>query len=140
MELLAELARTSTEAPRAFFARWIDHDTWPQWSPGTQWARVEGEVRLGARGILKPVGAPKSAFVISEYERDRVYTDRGAFPGATLTIRHTVQPEAHGSRLNVRVWLEGPLAWFWARTALKGLGAAVTDDLDRLIGIVENPA
>ena len=43
--------------------------------PGYQWARVEGPVRAGARGVLKPKGGPKTKFVVSECEPGRLYTD-----------------------------------------------------------------
>jgi hypothetical protein len=134
---LAAASRPSTAAPREFFARWVDHGTWRQWSPDTQWARIDGPVQLGARGVLKPVGGPKTKFTVSEYEPDRVYTDVSSFPGAGLTFRHTVEPAGSGSVLTVRVWLNGPLAWFWARTACKGFAASVPKDLDRLIELVE---
>ncbi|MEP6462626.1 MAG: hypothetical protein ABJC62_04270 [Frankiaceae bacterium] len=56
---------TSTATPAAFFARWIDHDTWPEWSPDTEWVRLDGPVEVGTRGVLKPKGGPKAKFVIS---------------------------------------------------------------------------
>lgn len=134
---LASVTRSSIAAPAGYFARWIDHDSWPQWSPDTEWARVDGPVRQGARGQLKPVGGPRVKFTIAECERDHVYTDVSAVPGTTLTFRHTVEPTASGSTLTARVWLEGPMSWLWARTAFRGFAASVPEDLDRLIALVE---
>jgi len=135
---LASAARTSTAAPSAYFARWVDHRSWPEWSPDTEWVRVEGPVRAGTTGVLKPVGGPKTRFTISECEDDRVYTDVSALPGASLTFRHTVEPTASGSALTVRVWLTGPLARLWARTAFRGMSSSVPEDLDRLVAAVES--
>ena len=87
--------------------------------------------------MLKPVGGPKTKFAISECEKDRVYTDVSAFPGAGLTFRHTVEPVGSGSTLTVRVWLDGPMSWLWARTACKGFATSVPKDLDRLTELVE---
>ncbi|AXH34116.1 hypothetical protein DVJ78_00490 [Humibacter sp. BT305] len=137
MITLATITRASSARPDRFFAKWIDHATWPQWSPDTEWTRVEGPVRAGAQGVLKPAGGPKTRFTISECEQDRVYTDVSSFPGAKLTFRHTVEATHTGSALGVQVWLDGPLAWFWAKTACKGFATSVPDDLDRLIRIVE---
>lgn len=134
---LAAHRRTSSAAPSAYFARWIDHDSWPEWSPDTEWARVVGPIRAGARGTLKPVGGPKTRFTISECVEDRVYTDVTALPGATLTFQHTVEPAESGSLLGVRVWVRGPLAWLWARTTFAGFSTTVPEDLDRLISLVE---
>lgn len=77
------------------------------------------------------------SFTITECETDRVYTDVTAFPGAKLTFRHTVERSESGSRLTVRVWLDGPLAWFWSRTACKGFNVSAAQDLDRLITLAE---
>lgn len=137
MIILATAQRDSHAAPSAFFAKWVDHETWPQWSPDTEWAQVEGPVVAGARGTLKPVGGPRTAFEIAECEQDRVYTDVSQMPGARLTFRHLVEPHGEGSRLAVHVAVEGPLAWLWARTAFRGFQDSVPADLDRLIALVE---
>lgn len=47
-------SRDFPATPDAYFARWIDHDTWPQWSPDTEWVRLDGPVEVGTRGVLKP--------------------------------------------------------------------------------------
>lgn len=134
---LAHAVRTTTAAPAAYFARWVDHESWPDWSPDTEWVNVDGGVRSGVQGVLKPVGGPKTKFTVSECEQDRVYTDVSRFPGATLTFRHAAEPAASGSTLTVHVWLTGPLAWLWARTAFKSFSRTVPEDLDRLITLVE---
>jgi hypothetical protein len=87
---------------------------------------------------MKPHGGPKVKFEIFECEQDRVYTDVSRMPGAKLTFRHLVQATDFGSELTIEVLLEGPLAWFWARTALRGLGSSATQALDRLIVLVES--
>jgi hypothetical protein len=135
---LVTVSRKSSAAPSAFFDRWIDHESWPQWSPDTEWARIDGPAQPGTRGTLKPAGAPKTKFTIAECEKDRVYTDVSAFPGAGLTFRHTVEPAEAGSSLTVTVRMDGPLAWFWSRTAGKGLATSAPNDLDRLIALVES--
>ncbi len=71
---------------------------------------------------------------------DRVYTDVSRVPGARLTFRHTAEPSAEGSVLSVEVTLDGPLAWLWARTAFSGFERSASEDLDRLVAVVEMPA
>ena len=138
---LASAYEASAAAPDRFFERWVDHATWSEWSPDTEWARVEGPVRAGARGVLKPKGGPKTKFVVSECEPGRLYTDVSRFPGARLTFRHTAEPAASASGsasdLTVRAWLDGPMSWFWARTACRGFARSVPADLTRLIAVVE---
>lgn len=127
----------STASPNAFFARWIEHDTWPQWSPDTKWVRVQGPVAVGARGVLKPKGAPKVKFMISACNPDREYTDTSLLPGARLVFQHTVIPDGAGSRLHVRITMSGRLSFLWAKIIGGGFRESAQSDLDRLIELVE---
>ena len=143
---LATAQASSAAPPQEFFERWVDHATWGEWSPDTEWARVDGPVRAGAHGVLKPKGGPKTKFTVSECEPGRVYTDISRLPGARLTFRHTAEraaagpgSELAGSELTVRVWLDGPLSWLWARTAFRGFATSGPADLARLIMLVERP-
>lgn len=56
---LSRDAAHSGAGPAAYFACWVGHDTWPEWSPDTGWVRVAGPVTVGTRGVLKPQGAPR---------------------------------------------------------------------------------
>jgi len=140
--LVMELGRghaTSTATPDAFFARWIDHDTWPEWSPDTEWVRLDGPVEVGTHGVLKPKGGPKTKFVISACTPGREYTDTTRLPGARLVFRHTVEPAAPGCELHVQVTMDGPLAYVWAKIMGGGFRESAQADLDRLVAIVEQP-
>ncbi|MBA3783891.1 SRPBCC family protein [Nocardioides sp. InS609-2] len=128
---------TSTAEPQAYFERWVDHDSWPAWSPDTEWVRVEGPVRTGATGRLKPKGGPRVRFTISACEPGREYTDTTRLPGATLVFQHTAEATASGTELGVRVTLDGPLRHVWALVMRSGFEKSAQDDLDRLIRLVE---
>lgn len=139
---MMELGRghaTSTATPDAFFARWIDHDTWSEWSPDTEWVRLDGPVEVGTHGVLKPKGGPKTKFVISACTPGREYTDTSRLPGARLVFRHTVEPAAPGCELHVQVTMDGPLAWVWAKILGGGFRESAQGDLDRLVRLVERP-
>jgi hypothetical protein len=139
---MIELGRgraTSTAAPQAFFEKWVDHDTWPTWSPDTEWVRVDGPVRTGTTGVLKPQGGPKVRFTISGCEPGREYTDTTKLPGATLVFRHTAAVTSDGTDLHVLVTIDGPLARLWAVVMGKGFRESAQADLDRLVAVVESP-
>lgn len=131
---------SSTASPEAFFARWVDHDTWSAWSPDTEWVRVDGPVRVGTRGVLKPAGGPKVKFVVSACDPGREYTDTSLLPGARLVFQHLVEPTATGSDLSVRVWMEGPLSGLWAKVMGAGFRESAQADLDLLVALVEQTA
>ncbi|QIK62883.1 hypothetical protein G7068_06485 [Leucobacter viscericola] len=137
---LASATHFSSAPPSDFFARWIDHSSWAEWDPDTEWVSVEGPVREGALGVMKPRGGPKVKFEIFECEQDRVYTDVSRMPGTKLTFRHSVTPVEGGSEVAIRVWLEGPLSRLWARTAFKDFDVGAISSLDRLVALVEAEA
>jgi Polyketide cyclase / dehydrase and lipid transport len=125
-------------APAAgFFARWADHDSWPLWSPDTQWVRLDGPAALGTTGRLKPVGAPAVRFAITAFAPAREYTDTSRLPGATLVFQHTAEEGVDGTRLGVRVTMAGPLTPLWARILGDGFQESAQADLDRLVALVE---
>ena len=128
---------TSTATPDACCARWIRHETWSAWSPDTEWARVAGPVAVGIRGVLKPRRGPKAKFVICVCAPDQEYTDTTLLPGARLVFQHTVELVAQGSELGVRVTIEGPLAFLWAKVMGGGFRESAQADLDRLVRLME---
>ena len=137
MITLGTASATSTAPASAFFARWIDHDTWGAWSPDTDWVRVDGPVALGAMGVIKPTGGPKTRFTISALDPDREYTDTSYLPGARLVFQHLVA-EGGVTTLDVAVSISGPLAWLWARVMGAGFRESTQADLDRLVALVES--
>ena len=134
---LGTASATSTVPASGFFARWIDHDSWGEWSPDTDWVRVNGPVALGATGVIKPTGGPKTRFSISALEPDHEYTDTSFLPGAKLVFQHLVSEESGVTTLDVAVSMNGPLAWLWARVMGSGFRESTQADLDRLVALVE---
>lgn len=132
MTTIAEAHITSASAPAAFFARWADMATWPQWNTDTEWVRLDGPFAQGATGVLKPKGGPKVRFEVSVLVPGREFTDVSRLFGARLTFRHLVSEGAAGTRVDVRVTLTGPLAPLWNLVLGKGVRASLRQDLDRL--------
>ncbi len=128
---------TSTASPDAFFARWVDHATWPQWSPDTDWVRVDGPVAVGTTGTMKPAGGPKVRFTVTACEPGREYTDTTRLPGARLVFQHLAVPDGQGTELSVRVTMSGPMTWLWSRVMGGGFAESAQVDLDRLVTLVE---
>ncbi|BCY13269.1 SRPBCC family protein [Actinoplanes sp. L3-i22] len=133
MTTIATAQLTSDLQPQAFFERWADMATWPEWNTDTAWVRLDGPFRTGATGKLKPKGGPVTRFVVTSLVPGREFTDVSLLLGARLTFQHLVTVDAAGSTtVSVEVTLTGPLAFFWnavlGKDIAKGLGA----DLARL--------
>jgi hypothetical protein len=133
MIIVAEAHASSSAPPSAFFARWADMATWPEWNTDTEWVRLDGPFTAGSTGVLKPKGGPKVKFVIATLVADREFTDVSLLAGARLTFRHLIEPLPEGgSTVRVTVTVAGPLGWFWNLVLGKGLKASLRPDLGRL--------
>ncbi|MFN8080851.1 MAG: hypothetical protein U0Q19_14960 [Kineosporiaceae bacterium] len=139
MTILATAHATSTAQPAAFFARWADMATWPQWNLDTEWVRLDGPFVAGATGTLKPKGGPKVPFVIERLVDGREFVDTSRLVGARLTFDHQVsRTPSGGTAVAVTVSLTGPLARVWRLILGKGIAATLQGDLDRLVAVAES--
>ncbi|WP_424643137.1 SRPBCC family protein [Embleya sp. AB8] len=134
---IASAQITSSAAASAFFARWADMATWPQWNSDTEWVRLDGPFAAGSTGVLKPKGGPKTKFVIAELADDR-FVDVSKLPGARMTFDHRVTetPDA-GTGVTVTVTLTGPLSRLWNAILGKGIKATLQQDLEGLKAAAE---
>jgi len=125
----------------AFFARWADMATWPQWNSDTEWVRLDGPFATGSTGRLKPTGGPSVRFVLTAVVPDHEFVDTSLLVGARLVFRHSVAAtDAGGCTVTVDVSLSGPLARVWNLLLGKGFRASAQPDLDRLGEAVKAPA
>lgn len=136
----AQHESTTTAPAQRVFARLADCERHPDWSHDLEWVRLDGPLREGASGVLKPKGGPKSRFVVSTLVPGSVFADTTYLPGARVTFHHEVHAEDGSSRLLVRVSLAGALAWFWKRTAFRDAQASVEQDAGHLLELLATEA
>ncbi|MEU8658359.1 hypothetical protein [Actinoplanes philippinensis] len=132
MKTIATAKITTDVRPEAFFERWADMATWPEWNTDTAWVRLDTPFRAGATGALKPKGGPVTRFVVSALVPGREFTDVSLLFGARLTFQHLVGVDEHGTTVTVRVTLAGPLAFLWNVILGKDIAKGLDGDLARL--------
>lgn len=138
MIVLCTATAVSTAAPEAFFARWADMRTWPQWDDAVVWTRLDGPFAAGATGVLKPRRGPKARFVIETLEPGAEFTDVSTLPGARLRIRHlTAVEQDRRTRVTVEVSIDGPLSGLWALVLRRSVTRSTLRGVRRLADVVE---
>jgi hypothetical protein len=143
MTTLCTASAMSTAPPDAFFARWEDMDTWPEWDAAVAWTRLDGPFAVGTTGELKPKGGPKVRFTIETLVPGSEFTDVSSMPGAKLRIRHLVAVAVDDgglTRVDIEVSLDGPLAWLWRRILGRGIATSTPDGLAQLVVLAEADA
>src|ERR1700709_1147894 len=96
MTTIAAAEITSSAAPSAFFARWADMATWPEWNLDTEWVRLDGPFVEGAPGARKRRGGPKGPFTVASPVPGREFVDVSRLVGARLTFAHRVTATGAG--------------------------------------------
>ena len=138
MTTIATAEVTSSAAPAAFFTRWADMATWPEWNLDTEWVRLDGPFAEGATGVLKPKGGPKVPFIVEKLVPGQEFNDVSRLVGARLGFRHLVTSSPDGGcTVRVTVSMTGPLTFLWKAILGKGLASSVQPDLDRLARTAE---
>ncbi|MFB7722860.1 hypothetical protein [Nocardia sp. NPDC056100] len=135
MNFIAQATATSTAAPAAFFAKWADMATWPEWNNDTEWVKLDGPFVQGATGTLKPKGGPKVGFVVEKLT-DTEFIDVSKLIGARLVFAHTVSVEDR-TTVSVQVSIDGPLRWFWTKIMGADLAKSAQPDLNALVAAAE---
>lgn len=138
MTSLASARITSAASPQAFFDRWADMATWPQWSLDTDWVRLDGPFAEGATGTLKPKGGFAVRFVVERLVPGEIFLDVSYLPGARLVFDHGVRVLDDGrTEVSVQVRLSGLLAPLWRLILGSGVASSVQPDLERLTAAAE---
>lgn len=138
MTCLSSARITSTASPQAFFDRWADMATWPEWTLDTEWVRLDGPFAEGTTGALKPKGGFTVRFVVERLVPGEVFVDVSYLPGARLTFDHRVRVLDDGrSEVSVQVHLSGLFAPLWRLVLGSGVAASVQPDLERLAAVAE---
>jgi hypothetical protein len=132
MTTIATVQATSPAAPAAFFAKWADMATWPEWNKDTEWVRLDGPFAQGSTGTLEPKGGPKVPFIIERLS-DTEFVDVSKLIGARLIFDHQIAAGDDGTTVSVTVSIEGPLRWLWTKVMGGDLAKSVQPDLDALV-------
>lgn len=100
--------------PDRVWALWSDPSRWPSFYPGLGTVQTPKEFKGGAQLSLMPThGGHAQHYELLFLEPGRSFTLVRRLPLATLRLHHRVDACDLGSRLHLRMDLEGPLGWLY---------------------------
>jgi hypothetical protein len=136
--VLCTATAVSTAPAEAFFARWADMATWPEWDEALAWTALDGPFAEGTTGVLKPRRGPRARFVIEVLVPGAEFTDVSSVPGARLRIRHLTGVVTDGrTQVTIEVSLHGPLAGMWSLFVGRSVARPTPLGLSRLVEAAE---
>ncbi|MEV5576715.1 SRPBCC family protein [Spirillospora sp. NPDC052269] len=87
----------------------IDVDTWPDWDPHEEAARLNGPFTEGGTGWSKPRGGPATTWTITDVVPLGLWASECDLPGGKITGVNTFEETAEGVRCTKTVRVTGPL-------------------------------
>ena len=108
-------SQTTRATPAQLWDRYAEPSSWPQWDTGVTSVTIDGPLRVGARGSLKPVRGPATRFIVTEVTPHVSFSDVSRLPLASMTFEHRIEALAAGCRFTHTVTISGVLAPLFAR-------------------------
>lgn len=117
---------------------WTDLNQWHTWQSDIEYAKLEGEFKVGNTFFLKPKGSPKVKIEIIKVESNRQFTDLTRFPGARMYGSHEFL--VHGDELEIKTTMsiEGPLSFLWRKIVAEDVANGMMEQTDNLIEKAKN--
>jgi len=112
---------------------WTDVNQWNIWQSDIEWAKLDGEFKVGNTFLLKPKGSPKVRIEILSSEINKSFTDLTRFPLAKMYGVHEFIH--HGEELEIRTTMsiKGPLSFLWRKLVAEGVADGMETQTDSLI-------
>ena len=112
---------------------WTDLNQWHTWQSDIEYAKLEGEFKVGNTFSLKPKGGPKVNIEIIKVEPNRQFTDLTRFLGAKMYGSHEFV--IHGDELEIKTTMsiEGPLSFVWRKLVAEDVANGMMEQTEHLI-------
>jgi len=114
----ARSERQILTTPAAIWALWEDPARWADWNPAIATATIADEFAVGGSAWILFNGRRRPLrFQIVVLEPQHRFVDETRLPGARLGHEHRIEvdyDQNYGVRVSHRIYLDGPLARFWA--------------------------
>jgi hypothetical protein len=108
-------AQCETEAgPEAVWALWENPQRWSEWNDEIASVRADGPLESGSRITIRFKRSLPLRFTVIEWEPGRLFTDEARLPGARLGHEHLVERVGDRTRIQNRLYIDGPAERLYA--------------------------
>lgn len=117
---------------------WTDVNQWHTWQSDIEYAKLEGEFKVGNTFLLKPKGSPRVNIEITKVEPNKVFVDLTRFPLAKMYGSHEFI--IHGDELEIRTTMsiDGLLSFLWRKLVAENVASGMKIQTENLIEKARN--
>lgn len=117
---------------------WTDVNNWHTWQNDIEYAKLDGDFKVGSVFQFKPKGGPKVSIELFKVEPNKMFVDLTRFPLAKMYGTHEFI--ARGEELEIRTTMsiEGPLSLVWRKIVTEGIVDSLEEQTEKLIEKVRN--
>ena len=117
---------------------WTDLNQWHTWQSDIEYAKLEGEFKVGNTFLLKPKGGPQVKIEIIQVAENKQFMDLTRFPGARMYGSHEFV--MHGDELEIKTTMsiEGWLSLLWRKLVAEDVANGMSEQTANLIEKAKN--
>ncbi|MFA9214865.1 MAG: SRPBCC family protein [Candidatus Methylacidiphilales bacterium] len=98
-----------------------DVNNWHKWDHEIEYAKLEGNFKLGNYFILKPKGSPKVKIELIEVLENKKFVDLTKFPLAKMYGEHVFEQTAEGLKITTTMKVTGLLSFLWIKLVAQNI-------------------
>ena len=115
----------TTTSPEEIWDIWQDVSNWNTWDHGIEFSTINGPLREGTTGTLKPKGGPLVHTTLTAVESMKMFIDESKLPLTRIIVSHFMNRLNGKTQVTHQIEMNGPLAFVFAfligRTMKKNL-------------------
>jgi hypothetical protein len=132
-----EVSRHTKASKESIWQRWADVAHWNHWDKEVESSELFGDFRKGTKGMLKPVGGPKTGFEILACEKYHTFIDRSFLPLCRMDFIHTLTETKDGLLVTHKVTMSGLMTFLFSKVIGKNVEAGLPTAVEKLIELAE---
>ncbi len=131
------VTRTTTASKQRIWSLWQDVANWNTWDHEIESVELFGNFQVGTKGVLKPLGGPKTKFEILECVPLQTFTDRSYLPMCKMDFKHSIKETAHGLEITHQVTMTGLTTFLFSKVIGKNVEKGLPTAVEKLIALAE---
>lgn len=132
-----KVSRKTIATKEQIWKLWSDVPNWNIWDKDIETSELFGEFKTGTRGILKPLGGPKTKFIMTECTKFNSFSDRSFLPLCKMDFVHSLIETKNGIEITHKVVMTGFLTFIFSKFIGKKIKVGLPIAVEKLIEIAE---